>query len=73
MLKDFKKEGNDLFKDKNYMPAGEHYTCALFLGRQVENLHHENIDRDLLSTLFSNRAACFLKMVSISRFCHITE
>jgi len=65
MITDLKKEGNDLFKDKSYLLAGEHYTCALCLARILETGHYVDVDKELLSTLFTNRAACFNKLVSV--------
>lgn len=64
LMKDMKEEGNALFKDKNFYQAGEHYTCGLIIAKHLESTHFVNIDKEMLSTLFSNRAACCLKMVS---------
>ena len=61
---DFKDQGNDLFKQKNYHGANEMYTVALNLCRHLQDYHYVPIENELLSILFSNRAFCLLKMVS---------
>jgi len=61
---DFKDQGNQLFKEKNYKSANEMYTVALTLCRHLQNYHFIPIDKELLSVLFSNRAFCLLKMVN---------
>ena len=65
LITEFKKEGNDLFKEKHYLLAGEHYTCALCLAKILETGHYVEVDQELLSALFANRAACFNKLVSM--------
>ena len=67
-MKDLKEEGNALFKEKNYYQAGEHYTCGLIVAKMMESCHFVKVEKELLSTLFSNRAACCLKMVCMC-FC----
>ena len=64
-MKDIKEEGNAIFKEKNYNMAGEFYTCALLAGKILETYHYVQVDKEQLSTLFSNRAACCIKMVCI--------
>lgn len=60
---DIKEEGNACFKDKDYNGAYEMYTSALHVCKNLQTVHFVNIDKELLSTIFSNRAACLLKMV----------
>ena len=63
LMRDLKEEGNCLFKEKNYLVAGEHYTCGLIIAKMLQTSEFVEVDRELLSSLFSNRAACCLKMV----------
>ena len=63
LLKDLKEEGNTIFREKNYSLAGEKYTYALHVGKFLQE-NHVNVEREFLSTVFCNRAACCIKMVS---------
>ena len=60
-----KDEGNACFKDKDYIQAYDLYTAALNICKHIQIVHFVNVERELLSTIFSNRAACELKMVSV--------
>lgn len=57
-----KDEGNETFKDKEYKKAYDLYTAALNVCKQIEVKYSSKVDPTFLSTLFSNRAACLLKM-----------
>ena len=59
-----KEEGNALFREKNFYVAGEHYTSALFVGKMLQSRFAMNVDKMLMSALFTNRAACCNKIVS---------
>jgi tetratricopeptide (TPR) repeat protein len=48
-----KEKGNNLFKAKNFLGAIEEYSKSIHLA-----VHH----KDVLSTVLSNRAACYLKL-----------
>ena len=63
MIQDFKDEGNEQFRAKHYVPAQKMYGAALVVCRALHTFH--DVEKELLSTLFSNRAACYLKMVSV--------
>jgi hypothetical protein len=62
MIKDFKDEGNERFRAKHYVPAEKMYEMALGICRALHTFHDVHVEKDLLSTLFSNHAACLLKM-----------
>ena len=64
-MKDLKEEGNVIFSEKSYRNAAEHYTCGLMIGRHIEADFLVIVDRNLLSALFCNRAACCIKMVGM--------
>ncbi len=65
LMKDFKEEGNSLFNERNYTNAGEYYTHAIMLSRNLERHLGQPIEPELISSVFCNRAACLLKMVWI--------
>ncbi len=64
VMKMYKEEGNDLFKERNYTAAGEHYTHAVSLACNLERTEGKSIEAELISSVFCNRAACLHKMVS---------
>ena len=63
IMKDLKEEGNQLFKEKDYFVSGEHYTCALILAHMLQTDYLMELDYKFVSSLFSNRAFCCLKLV----------
>jgi len=62
-----KAEGNCLYESERYSAAVELYSAAVELGYNVLERHETPIAQQRLSTFFSNRAACFIKMV----FCRL--
>ena len=66
LLSDLKEEGNASFKDKDYCGSYDFYTSALNICKHLQTNQFVSVDKDLLSTIFSNRAACLLKMVRIN-------
>ena len=58
-----KAEGNCLYEGEHYSAAVEMYTAAIDLGFSVLSRRDTAVTQGRLSTFFSNRAACFLKMV----------
>ena len=64
-MQDLKDEGNILFKECHYDIAWMHYRNALFIARILSTRFYHEVDKEFLSTLFSNRAFCCLKKVSI--------
>lgn len=67
IMKMYKEEGNDLFKERNYTAAGEYYTHAIALACNMERKEGKPIETELISSVFCNRAACLHKMVRVSR------
>ena len=68
MVAEIKEEGNVHFKEKEYTQAYELYTAALAICKHMQTDRFVSIDSEMLSTIFSNRAACLLKIVSSSYF-----
>ena len=64
ILKDSKAEGNTCFKEGFYSLAMRHYGNALRLAKILETHHYFEVDKEIVTALFSNRAACCLKCVS---------
>ncbi|XP_013417543.1 helicase with zinc finger domain 2 isoform X2 [Lingula anatina] len=62
LLSDLKEEGNMKFKEEMYNDAWVHYRNALFIAKSLETQHYEDVDKDFVSALFSNRAFCSIKM-----------
>jgi len=60
-----KAEGNCLYESGRYPAAVELYSAAIEVGHNVLERHDTLIAQQRLSTFFSNRAACFIKMVSL--------
>ena len=58
-----KHEGNALFKDKDYATAYDMYTAALSICKHMQINFFPNVEGELLSTIFSHRAFCLLKLV----------
>ncbi|KAJ8319502.1 hypothetical protein KUTeg_004593 [Tegillarca granosa] len=65
LMQDLKDEGNSLFKTGHYDVAWMHYRNALFIARILEMRFYHEVDKEFISTLFSNRAFCCLKKVSL--------
>lgn len=63
LMYDLKEEGNALFKEGHYDIAWMHYRNAIFVVRNLENRYYHKIEKDFVSSLFSNRAFCCLKKV----------
>jgi len=61
-----KTEGNCLYEGEHYSPAVELYSAAIDLGCSVLDRRDTVVNQQRLSTFFSNRAACWLKMVRYS-------
>jgi len=70
-MQDLKDEGNIIFKEGHFDVAWMHYRNALFIARILETRFYHDVDKEFISTLFSNRAFCCLKKVckSISNYC----
>ena len=65
LLDYIKAEGNDLFKEaQRFDQAAEHYTAALLLGETLKEKFSFIIEPRLISSLYTNRAACCNKLVS---------
>jgi len=58
-----KAEGNCLYEAEHYTSAAELYTAAIVLGSSVLERRDTAVTQQRLSMFFSNRAACFIKMV----------
>ena len=65
LMQDLKDEGNTLFKELKYDVAWMHYRNALFIARILETRFYHEVEKEFISTLFSNRAFCCLKKVGI--------
>jgi hypothetical protein len=63
LMQDLKDEGNDLFKEGDFDNSWMHYRNALFIARILEVRFYHVVDKEFISTLFSNRAFCCLKKV----------
>ncbi|KAL3877847.1 hypothetical protein ACJMK2_035491 [Sinanodonta woodiana] len=61
LMQDLKEEGNALFKEEDFGVAWMHYRNALFVARVLEMRFYHDVDKEFISTLFSNRAQCCLK------------
>ncbi|KAK3091336.1 hypothetical protein FSP39_019040 [Pinctada imbricata] len=61
LMQDLKDEGNLLFKELQFDVAWMHYRNALFIARILETRFYHEVDKEFISTLFSNRAFCCLK------------
>ncbi|XP_061191305.1 helicase with zinc finger domain 2-like [Saccostrea echinata] len=61
LMQDLKDEGNDLFKEGDFDNSWMHYRNALFIARILEVRFYHTVDKEFMSTLFSNRAFCCLK------------
>lgn len=61
LMQDLKEEGNALFKEEDFGVAWMHYRNALFVARILEMRFYHDVDKEFISTLFSNRAQCCLK------------
>ena len=64
-MHDLKDEGNALFKEGHYDIAWMHYRNAIFVARILDTRFYHSVDKEFLSSLFSNRAFCCLKKVSL--------
>jgi len=60
-----KAEGNCLYEENHFPAAVELYTAAIDIGFSVLERRDTSMAQQRLSTFFSNRAACFLKMVML--------
>jgi len=58
-----KAEGNCLYEAEHYSAAVELYSAAIHLGYAVLERRDTAMAQQRLSMFFSNRAACFIKMV----------
>ena len=65
LMHDLKDEGNALFKEGQFDIAWMHYRNAIFVARILETRFYHSVDKEFLSSLFSNRAFCCLKKVSL--------
>jgi len=61
-----KAEGNCLYEEDEYSAAVELYTAAIDVGISELERHDTTMAEHRLSTFFSNRAACFIKMVLLN-------
>jgi len=61
ILLDLKSEGNELFSANNLSLSIEFYTHGLKLAKRM-NDENEQVENEVISTLLSNRAACYLKI-----------
>ncbi|CAG5132928.1 unnamed protein product, partial [Candidula unifasciata] len=61
LMQDLKDEGNDLFKEEDYLNAWKHYCFALFAARQLERIFYCHVEKDFLATLFCNASLCSLR------------
>ena len=57
-----------MFKDKNYKSATEFYTHSLIAAKLLQVHHMVDTEPEFLSSLFSNRATCYYKLVSCKQF-----
>ncbi|XP_041364401.1 helicase with zinc finger domain 2-like [Gigantopelta aegis] len=67
LMQDLKDEGNQLFRESQYSQALTHYCHAVFLTSMLENRFYHDVDPEFLSTLYSNRAICCLKLEMYDR------
>ena len=65
LMHDLKDEGNALFKEGQYDIAWMHYRNAIFVARILDTRFYHTVDKEFLSSLFSNRAFCCLKKVCV--------
>lgn len=65
LMHDLKEEGNALFKEEQYDIAWMHYRNAIFVVSILGNRFYCVVEKEFTSTLFSNRAFCCLKKVSL--------
>ena len=63
LMNELKEEGNCCFKDRDFNSAYEMYTASLNVCKNLQTSHFIIPEKKFLSTVFSNRAACLLKMV----------
>ena len=68
-MKELKEEGNDMYKEKEFSGAGDMYTAALLVGKALLERAPRMLDAKLVSIIFSNRAASFIKMVRLMENC----
>ncbi|XP_033763482.1 LOW QUALITY PROTEIN: helicase with zinc finger domain 2-like [Pecten maximus] len=73
LMQDLKDEGNTVFKESHYDVAWMHYRNALFIGRILETRFYHDVDKEFVSTLFSNRAFCCLKKEMYNEAIHDCE
>ena len=64
LMHDLKDEGNELFRECLYDIAWMHYRNAIFVARILDTRFYHEVDKEFLSSLFSNRAFCCLKKVN---------
>jgi len=63
-----KAEGNYLYEANHYAEAVELYSAAIDVGHSVLQRHDTVMAQQRLSTFYSNRAACSIRMVRQHRY-----